>query len=199
MSTPKLTGGRRIAAVLVGIGLLAIFASSFAYRLSNPSLQKVRRQAPAQGQMPGAMQGGDMSAIGELMRQMQENPDDADLLIKLGEQFMKMEAWDRAEMFLSRAVAADPANTHAMHVLGASLFQQEKFGEAEEIYLAITELEPQNPHPRFNLGMLYKHYLNRPDDAQSQFRFVAESDEAPDNLKAAALKELETVKEHGDN
>ena len=53
-------------------------------------------------------------------------------------------------------------------------------------------LEPENPEARFNLGILYKHYLNKADEADKLFTAVRDAKDTPQDLRDMASKELGT-------
>lgn len=56
---------------------------------------------------------------------------------------------------LKAKVDADPSNKDDRLVYGVALFNHGEFGPAEEQWLAVTELDPADPGPWYNLGFLY--------------------------------------------
>ena len=57
-----------------------------------------------------------------------------------------------AESALRRALTRSPGHTGALSVLGLILHTTSRFGEAQEVFLELTRLEPQEPTHWMNLG-----------------------------------------------
>lgn len=192
---------RRPVIFLVGFALLAMFLLSFIYRSQNQSLQ-VQRSAPrqearsaeagdsGQGGVPAAMESAMMAEIGKLMQQMRENPDDVGLLLQIADHFMTLQSWEQAETFLTRAMIAEPANLETLYKLGIVSFQMQRPEDAAGFFQQITELDPSHAHAQLNLGLLYKHFLNKPELATEYFRAVLELPDVPQEIREAAQKEL---------
>jgi len=204
-ATPRL-GQRGVLGVMI-LFLLGIFVISFVYRLDHPSLvQRVgmpdsaHGDAAGEGQtpagMPGQMPGqGQMdpavsARLAELMKKMGENPDDPATLLEIAHSFMQAGVYDKAEMFLNRAAVADPSNPEVLGLLGLALFHQEKFPQAAGYYEQVVALEPHNGEALYNLGILYKHYLEQPDKAQKNFEAILALPGLDKELEAMAKQEL---------
>ena len=101
--TTPLSGGQKLILMAL-IGAIAImFIGSFAYRMKGTGL--VVQSQPEQGAMgegmggkggPMGMMGVDMEQLRELMRKMEENPNDPKVLVELANTFMMMQAWDKS-------------------------------------------------------------------------------------------------------
>lgn len=63
----------------------------------------------------------------ELMRALQKNPNDADALRTIGDIFIAVQEWSRAEAFLKRAVLSRPGDVRPRYMLGISQYQQNNF------------------------------------------------------------------------
>lgn len=197
---------RRPVIALVGLALVLIFLVSFIYRTQNQGLQVQRRtqqQAPQSAQqgaggqngMPEGMQQAMMSEIGKLMGKLQENPNDINLLLRLSEHFMTIQEWENAEAFLSRAMVAEPANQEVLYKLGIVNFEQQRIEDAAGYFEQILALDPQHGPAKLNLGILYKHYLDKPDQARQYFQAVLNMEDVPQNMKEAAQQELQRNQE----
>ncbi len=192
------TARRKVVIAIVGCTLAAIFLVSFIYRTQHQSLQVQRRpQTASHGDsganaMPPGM-GADsqmMNDIGKLMEQMRDKPDDFDLLMQLADRFITMQAWDKAELFLTRAMVAAPSNPDVLYKLGIAAFQQNKAEDAAGYFEEIVNQHPDHAHAQLNLGILYKHYLNKPEQAVARFQAVLGIADAPQALVEEAEKEL---------
>lgn len=188
LSAP-LDSGRRFILAAVCVGLVAMLAASFQYRLDNPSLAKQARQnAQAEDQGEHA---GEMELVSALMQKVQENPNDAGALTALGQHFLDHSEWAKAEGFLARAVVAAPSDPEPLYMLGMAQYQQQSFAKAGESFERLVELG-SHPAARYNLGILYRHYLNAPDKGNAHLKAVMADAEAPAELKQQAKEELES-------
>jgi cytochrome c-type biogenesis protein CcmH/NrfG len=187
-----LDGGRKLVLLSVCVGLAAMLGASFLYRLANPSLVQPGR-APAAQQEEHA---GEMEIVGALMQKVQQNPNDAAALFALGQHFLDHSDWARAEGFLARAVVAAPADPQPLYMLGIAQYQQEAFDKAAETFERLIELDPQ-PAARYNLGILYRHYLKAEAKGNAHLKAIVDDPKAPEDLKAQARQELESAV-HGD-
>jgi tetratricopeptide (TPR) repeat protein len=204
-------GRKSVIFMLVG-GLVAIFLTAFAYRIQNPSIvvstvpqdaqhgnvdQGGGQGAAPQGQMPpasggmGQGMGGDMADIRRLMMDLREKPGDTETLKNLGEAFLRRGAYQDALGFLEQAVIADPSDPQAYMLLGMTKFGLDQYAEAAQYFEGMLKIQPDSPDAGFNLGMLYKHFLAKPQVAEGHFQAVLDSQKASEDLKAKAAKELE--------
>jgi len=151
-------------AVLLSLLFLAVILVSFVvYRTDNPSL--TRQEKAAENSM------GDMTS---LMQRLQENPEDKEALFRLGQRFMQMQAWDKALEFWNRLQKLEPENKHVLTQKGFCLFQKEEYEQAAGIFKKILELDARDYRAHYNLGMLYKYYLKKPDPARTHLQKVLE-------------------------
>ncbi len=70
------------------------------------------------------------------------------------------------------AIRLDPADAAAHHNLGLARRAQGAWPLAEHAYLRALELRPNQVETHYNLGILYDLFLNRPEDALTQYRTV---------------------------
>lgn len=189
LSMNPLDRGRRLVLLAVCVGLAAMLCASFLYRLANPSLVQQGRSPAVQEEGEHA---GEAEVVSALMQKVQQNPTDADALLALGQHFLDHQDWPRAESFLARAVVAAPADPQSRYMLGIAQYQQQAFARAAETFERLLEVDPQ-PAARFNLGILYRHYLEAEAKGAAQLKAVLDDPKAPEELKAQVRKELETT------
>jgi len=197
---------RRPVIALTVLVLVAMFLVSFIYRTQNQGMQVQRRpQQAAQGAdhgdsqsgIPAAMEQAMMGEIGTMMEKLQENPDDVELLLQLSERFMTLESWDKAEVFLTRAMIAQPGNLDALYKLGIVNFELQRPKDAAGYFEQIIALDPSHGHAQLNLGILYKHYLDKPEQARERFEAVLQIEGMPEEMLDVAKKELGSGHENG--
>ncbi|MBG3878425.1 tetratricopeptide repeat protein [Desulfovibrio oxamicus] len=188
-----LDGGRKLVLLAVCVGLAAMLGASFLYRLSNPTLVQQGRQAAAQEE---GEHSGEMEIVSALMQKVQQNPNDAGALFALGQHFLDHSDWARAEGFLARAVVASPADPQPLYMLGIAQYQQQSFEKAAETFERLIEIDPQ-PAARYNLGILYRHYMKAEAKGNAHLKAILDDPKAPEDLKAQARQELESAV-HGD-
>lgn len=208
-----------ILAVLVSIGVM--FVASFLYRMDNPNLfvkarmpgQQQQQQIPGvepgheehdhdgdgvpdgeqamqQQAMPGNM-GGAMSKVREFMARVEENPNDVEALMGLGNSFLMMRAWDRALEPLAKAAELDATNTSVLKGIGIAYFNKEDFTKAAESYEAILKIDGNDTLALFNLGVINKHYFKNGDAARTYFEKVLELEKEDAEMIKLAKEELE--------
>jgi Flp pilus assembly protein TadD len=168
-------GGRFALAAVVLIGLAAL-----AYRVEHPSIVvHEERRSMNEGM-------GNMAEVSALMERLQANPEDEDAMRHLGMLFMQMGAWVRAMNFWDMVLAKAPKDLEALNQKGVCLFQLGRHPEAAEVFSRMVEVDAQNPHAHYNLGVLYAYYLNATDTARRHFEAVVHG---PDPRLAAQAKE----------
>jgi thioredoxin-like negative regulator of GroEL len=55
----------------------------------------------------------------------------------------------------------------------------------------VLSQDPDNAMARYNLGVLYMHYLEKQEQARKHLRAVVESEAAAEDIKAEARRQLE--------
>lgn len=185
--TSPLTG-RRLVILVAAAGLTVIFATSFWYRMEHPSLRvemRSERQAP-----PGMGQGQDMGRIQDLMAKLQSDPNDLPTTLELAEAFLSMRAYDRAEAFLNRARAIKPDEPAILRGMGMIHFERKEYDLAAKDFETLLAREADDAVTRYNLGIVLKYYLNRPDEAARHFQAVRDNAKADSGLRQEAAQEL---------
>lgn len=190
---PALSGGAKLVLLIAVAGLAAMLVWSVGYRADHPSLSVKPRATQAEDHGDENPM-GNMGMITELMKKLEENPKDVHTLHTLGEQFMRMQAWDRAEALLSRALVVEPGNLQVLNLLGITEFNLKRFEDAAGKFELILELEPENVMAKYNLGILHGHFLNDKAKGAGYLQAVIDSPAADDRTREeakTALKELD--------
>ncbi len=185
MSTSS-QGSRKPVLAVMAVVILAMFATSFIYRMRHPSLSATLREVPAEK----SSENRDMLRVQELMVQIQSKPDDVQALIELGEAFMAMNAVDRALVFFDKAARLDPGNLRLLRDKGMLSFERKEYGPASESFAAILAKDAKNGTAHFNLGVIKRYYLNQTVEAKEHFKAVLDS-EPEGRVADLARKELE--------
>ncbi len=175
----------KLLLALLGAALLVMFITSFSYRIKHPSLVQPGKQSRAQEQNTASAE-----ELTALMRMMQENPNDPEVLKNLAQRFMDSEDWTRAQTFLNKLIVANPSDTDGLYMLGISQYQagqnQEAVATFEQLILLVDD-----PMARFNLAVLYGHFLGQREKATPHLKAILTSETATEDLKKRALEELE--------
>ncbi|MFP4169006.1 MAG: tetratricopeptide repeat protein [Desulfonatronovibrionaceae bacterium] len=152
-------------AAFFGLFLLAAVVVSFVvYRTDHPSLTRhVQTEEKAMGDMTG------------LMERLKDNPEDKEALFMLGQRFMRMQAWDKALEFWERLIKLDPENKTVLTQKGFCLFQQEEYEQAVEEFKKVLDVDDTDYRAHYNLGMLYKYYLEEPQSAREHLQKALEN------------------------
>jgi len=183
---------RRLIILLLCAGIAAMFAGSFAHRLSNPSLIKsvASRQAgqasstPQQG-MGKNMDPHVMEKVSDLMSALKANPNDFSTRMALAEVFMEAQDPSSAILHLQKATEIRPESHEAHYILGVLRYELDLFEESAQSFERALKLE-EDPGTMFNLGIIYHEHLNRGEEALALFQRVAASAKAPQELRDRA-------------
>ncbi len=205
-TAPRVAAQRPLLAVMA-LFLAAIFVSSFLYRIQHGSLQvrleQPRRSMPGES-MPGgpmdAMTGGQehgaMDGVGAMMQKLQQEPHNVQLLTGLAQRFLAAQDWEAAEVFLQRALVAEPSNADILALLGMTSFQQEKFEDAANYYSLAAGIDPEDHLSLFNLGMLYSHFLGQPEKAKDYLEQAAAKAPAGSEVAERVQQELQALEDN---
>lgn len=158
----------KIVALVSMICLAVIVAVSLINRIQDPGITVQTRSGPSQQEQ--AM----MSQLTELMAEVERNPDNASALAELAHIFMLMEAWERSLHFWEKLLELEPDDPMALNQAGFCLFQLERHQEAVAYFEKLLGLDPDNYHSHFNLGIIFKYYLNDQDRAEKHFQAILE-------------------------
>ena len=174
----------KISFVILTIGIISMLVFFVQFRMDNPSIASKTNTAEQQDME-------NMGAeIGKLMQRLEKNPNDIEVLEKLGKTFMRMQSWDRAIHFWNRALGVDPGNISARMQLAQCLYQKKNYSRAAKHLEEIVRSAPSHTRAHFNLGILYKYYLNAQQKWEKHFRKVIQSEGVEKSVRERAKKEL---------
>lgn len=183
--------GQKLALVVLLAALLAIFVGSFVYRMQGSGLVvEIKPEHAGEGMGKGGPMGGmtgvDMEHLRDLMRQMEQNPNDPKVLLELGNTFMMMQAWDKALEFLDQAVKLTPDDAQVHRAMGMVRFERKEFELARKSFDLVLKKEPGDVLAHYNMGILLKHYMKKPAEGDAHFRKVVQlQPKDPEVLKGA--------------
>jgi len=174
----------KLILMIMAGALVSMLISSFVFKWQHPSFFVINKnQQKNQATEP-------MAIIGSLMQKLKKNPQDVETIRKLAQVFMAMESWDRAIHFWQKLLDLKNKDPRARQNLAMSYFHLQQYEAAARELEIVLQLETGNFYAHYNLGVLYGHYLNSPQKAKKHFQFIVQSDQAPDNLRGQAKKQL---------
>jgi hypothetical protein len=100
----------------------------------------------------------DQAAVGDLMATIQANPNDADALMGLGDEYYKIGDFKTAADWFTKVTAAEPTAIRGFLALGAAKYNQGDYDGAETAWKKAAEIDDTNVEAHYDLGFLY---LNR--------------------------------------
>lgn len=178
--------------IFMGLLFILMLFSSLWQRLMHPDLviHRVAGHSPAQNAM-----GDNASAIGQLMQRVAQNPNDLKSTLMLVENLMAIGEWQSAENFAQKAISLSQANPKEIRPLYLLSFIHHNRGQHEQAAELLEKvLEKQdNPSARYNLGILYTHYLGHPEKGIEQFRKALTHEDIAAGLRAAIKGELDKI------
>ncbi len=176
---------QKSVAFLAIVCLAVIFLSSLWSRVQNPSITVETRSAPS------AEEQAMMADVSKLMAEVERNPENVEALTELAHIFMLMQAWERSYTFWKRVLVFEPENKLALNQAGFTLFQQERYSEAAEFFKALLQLDEQSYRSLFNLGIIFKYYLDDQDKAEAYFQKILEFGPEDPQLIERVMRELD--------
>lgn len=185
----------RIFIILLGLCFLAMLGASLYQRFARPSLTINLMAGAPETPLPDAAPTGNMELIGQLMRDVAANPKDRAKTISLVEALMAAGQWQVAENFAQKALALDDpssSDTRPLYLLAIIHHNKGEHAQAAEL-LEKTLERGENPAARYSLGILYLHFLQRPEQGMAELRKGLEAPDLPDSLRNAMREELDKV------
>lgn len=193
--------------LLVLLCLLAMFAASFqslvfkpagehdAHKKTGANTAAVSTTPEGIGTLP---EGGSSLDLTEkqadeltvLMKKLQSNPNDADALMEIGDTFLVAGDWQRADVFLTRAVLSRPGDIRPRYMLGISQYQQGKMQDAANTFEELLSMQ-EDPPTLYNLAVIYKYHLNNVPRAAELLQKAVDSSKADVDTVEKAKKEMQ--------
>jgi cytochrome c-type biogenesis protein CcmH/NrfG len=139
--------------------------------------------------MPSAMDMKRMAdkTVAPLLEQLQKNPQDADLLAKIGRAYMAAQQYQSAQQYYERSAAVKPQADH----LNELSFVYVKLGDLDKAIATLNEalkLEPKNGAVLYNLGYFEWKGKADPQAAIAAWQAFLKAD--PKSPKRAQVEQL---------
>jgi len=176
---------QKSVAFLAIVCLAVIFLSSLWSRVQNPSITVETRTASSTEEQAV------MAQVSVLMAEVEKNPENVQALAELAHAFMLMQAWERSYAFWKRILVLEPENKLALNQAGFTLFQQERYSEAVDYFKALLKLDEENYRSLFNLGIIYKYYLDDQEKAEANFQRILDIGPEDPQLLERVRRELD--------
>lgn len=183
---------RKGVLLVVGAALgLGLFLS--VYQMGQPATQQMPENHPpinaaATTASPAPL---NEALVAELTAKVEADPNDAQALYGLGEEYSRVGDYATAATWQSKLVEVNPDNKDNRLILGVTYYNDAQYAPAEEQWLAAADLDPQDPGPWYNLGFLYLS-LEPPADQKAEDSWRKVTELAPGSDMA------QTVTEHLD-
>jgi tetratricopeptide (TPR) repeat protein len=150
-----------------------------------------RAPANSSPSMPSAMDMKRMAdkTVAPLLEQLRKNPQDADLLAKIGRAYMAAQQYQSAQQYYERSVAVKPRADH----LNELSFVYVKLGDLDKAIATLNEalkLEPKNGAVLYNLG--YFEWKGKADPKAAIAAWQAFLKADPKNPKRAQVEQMLT-------
>ncbi|MBI5520053.1 MAG: tetratricopeptide repeat protein [Desulfovibrio sp.] len=194
-----LNGGQKIIVLALLCAIIAMFLGSFLYRMKSTGLVvEVRQERGGMGEAMGGkggpmgMMGVDMEQLRELMRKIEQNPNDPKTQLELANVFMMMQAWDKALEYVNMAAKAAPDDAGVQRVMGMVRFERKEYPEAKKAFDAVLKKEPDDALAHYNMGILLKHYMGKAAEGDAHFRRVVQLNPKDADVMKGAQEELAT-------
>lgn len=172
--------------LLLGLAFLLMTGLVVKERLLHPQLT-VRTQEQPAGQPMG---GGDMATeVGQLMRQVADEPHNLALCLSLVERLTAAQNWEAAEVFAQRALAMEVDHPKALYLLGVIQHNLGRHAEAAATLERVVERQ-DGAAVRYGLGVLYRYFLQDTARAQTHWRAGLQDAQAETALRQAIQTEL---------
>lgn len=121
----------------------------------HPAISGLPSNHPDIGSMPTPMPSIDQGRVAELAAQIEADPQNTDLRMKLGELYLDALLFQDALDTLKPILDIDPNHLDGLLAIGVAEYNLKMDAEAERHWLHATEIAPTDPTPWFNLGFLY--------------------------------------------
>jgi len=127
------------------------------------------------------------------MEAADRKPKDFDLQMNAATTFYKLKAFDKATLYLQRAVELKPKDADALIALGNTRYDMGDFASAASFYERAIVVQPQNADVQTDLGNTYfqrqpPDYKRAIEEYRKTLKFEPRHEKALQNIAAAALR-----------
>lgn len=182
----------KIVIWLLASGLIALLSTSIYQRFKNPD---IIYHTSSNNNIDKMQSDSGMDHIGPLMQAVAQNPGNQKMILDLTEALIAINQWEPAENFARKALALnnpDNPEPRALYFMAVIHHKKGEYAEAAQLLEQLLQ-EHENPSARFNLGVLYFYYLNKPDKASAHLQKGIDFSGTPDSLKKAMEEELNKI------
>lgn len=152
--------------ILVGYGLFhALNSGPAGTQAGNAGVASPAGPPPPQVSADGAPM---MAELRELRSRLEEDPDDLNALLRVGDIYRQVSMWEEAGSFYARAVEAHGDQPGLSRGLANLLHDNEQWERAIAFYESALKLEPEDPDLLTDMGICYRG-LERFDGALELF------------------------------
>jgi cytochrome c-type biogenesis protein CcmH/NrfG len=178
-----------LVAIIGALAGLAFFTHLERPQQSQPAAQSAG-QADSEAMMEQITQ-----QIASLKLKVEENPQDLDALIALGNMYFDANMPSEAVEYYERALKVSPDNSNVWTDLGTMYRQIGKYDKAVESYDRAVEVDPRNKNAWFNLGIVYRFDRNEPKQALRAWKKFLELVSPDDPHYQSLQQELERLEQ----
>lgn len=173
---------RRMVLGVIALGLGAMFAFSLSWRMGDHPITRQNTRQAAQaapaGEPKAQADAKNQAHIMELMQKLQNNPNDAETLLHLAQEFAQEGNLDAAKNLAERAYVAAPSDHRPSYLMGVLLARQEKWPEAAENLERSLRIK-DDAAARYSLAVIYRYHLNQEAKAREYCEIAAKICEDP--------------------
>jgi len=140
-----------VGATLAAIGIVAVLGFN-AGGTSASGIGAGTTPAPAASATTPVL---DQAAVAALMVKIQANPNDADSLMALGDEYYKTGDFKTAGDWFAKVTAVEPTTVRGYLALGAAAFNQGDSATALTAWTKVVTIDDKNVEAHYDLGFLY--------------------------------------------
>ena len=170
---------RRIVLAALGLGLVAMFALSVAWRTGDHPLVRQRPSSVAAvtgesspATMEQTAETPETSAIMALMQKMKANPHDVETLLELARVFAEQGDTESAKDMVQRAVVAAPSDYRPPYLMGVLLARESRWEDAAAQLERSISLK-DDAATRYSLAVIYRYHLKQEEKARANYETAA--------------------------
>lgn len=149
--TPVRIFAAAIIILVLGVYLGYLFSGS-ASKTASTSMQKFNSTSGTTSQ-PESQQPFD-STIRPLLQRLSSNPDDANLLVTIGDQYYDHRDYERSVDYYRRSLTLRPENVDVRTDMGTAIWYMGNPDGAIREYETSLKLDPNHPQTLFNMGIV---------------------------------------------
>ena len=170
---------RRIVLAALGLGLVAMFALSVAWRTGDHPLVRQRPSSVAAvtgesspATMEQTAETPETSAIMALMQKMKADPHDVETLLELARVFAEQGDTESAKDMVQRAVVAAPSDYRPPYLMGLLLARESRWEDAAAQLERSISLK-DDAATRYSLAVIYRYHLKQEEKARANYETAA--------------------------